>query len=444
MMRRFVRFPRPAGAHEMFWDCVPGAALRLPPANFRKPSGFREEMARDYGGLDPPAEYSPAVEILCQAYRVTSWAKNFPKTEAALREGIAQRLHLGAQIYISQHAHVLAHDAIGEVNPGEPLRTDHVMLWLSAGKPITAVAIAMLVENGKLDIDAFVSRYLPEFAQGGKEKVTVRHLLTHTGGFRGADLLPTTRSWPEMIAEICRSPIERSWVPGEKAGYQLHASWFVLAEVVRRLDGRDFSKYVREKIFEPLAMKDSWIGMPAEQFRKYGSRLAPIYNTSDGMFKLHAAWNRPENWIEPRPGSNACGPMANLGKFYESLLGFHPLLTPTTVKLFTQRQRVGMFDETFQHRVDLGLGFIINSNRYGVETVPYGYGRYASEKTFGHSGSQSSSAFADPEHGLAVAWACNGMPGELRHQKRARAINAAIYEDLGLPGATESAAEIKT
>jgi CubicO group peptidase (beta-lactamase class C family) len=64
--------------------------------------------------------------------------------------------------------------------------------------------------------------------------------------------------------------------------------------------------------------------------------------------------------------------------------------------------------------------------------MPYGYGRKASPNTFGHSGNQSSCAFADPVHRLAVAWLTNGMPGERRSQQRQRAINNAIYEDLGL------------
>ena len=107
-------------------------------------------------------------------------------------------------------------------------------------------------------------------------------------------------------------------------------------------------------------------------------------------------------------------------------------LKPATLRALTTRQRVGMFDHTFQHVLDWGLGFLINSNRYGRETVPYGYGRHCSEDTFGHSGSQCCAAFADPAHGLVVAWVFNGMPGERIHQKRARELNSVIYEDLDL------------
>ena len=61
-----------------------------------------------------------------------------------------------------------------------------------------------------------------------------------------------------------------------------------------------------------------------------------------------------------------------------------------------------------------------------------GYGGYASDEAFGHSGAQSSCAFADPARKLVVAWSCNGLPGERLHQRRAREINSAIYDDVGL------------
>jgi len=108
------------------------------------------------------------------------------------------------------------------------------------------------------------------------------------------------------------------------------------------------------------------------------------------------------------------------------------VLEPETVVVMTSPQRVGLNDRTFQHRLDWGLGFIVNSNHYGLQTVPYGFGLHASPRAFGHGGAQSSIGFADPECGLTVAWHLNGQCGEPRHQRRNRALNTAIYEDLGI------------
>ena len=69
--------------------------------------------------------------------------------------------------------------------------------------------------------------------------------------------------------------------------------------------------------------------------------------------------------------------------------------------------------------------------KYGVR-VPYSYGASSSERVVGHSGAQSSCAFMDPAHELVVAWVCNGMPGEKRHQERARLINEVIYQEAGI------------
>jgi CubicO group peptidase (beta-lactamase class C family) len=105
------------------------------------------------------------------------------------------------------------------------------------------------------------------------------------------------------------------------------------------------------------------------------------------------------------------------------------VLNPGTVVDLVKPHRVGMHDQTFKYPMDWGLGFILNTQRDPM--MPYGYGKHASQNTFGHSGSKSSCAFCDPHHQLVVAWVCNGMPAEEKHQARQRAINEAIYEDLG-------------
>jgi CubicO group peptidase (beta-lactamase class C family) len=108
------------------------------------------------------------------------------------------------------------------------------------------------------------------------------------------------------------------------------------------------------------------------------------------------------------------------------------MLSPEAVEAIVAGHRIGMYDHTFRHVMDWGLGFLLNSARYGEHTVPYGYGPHASPRTFGHGGSQCCTGFADPENGLAVAIAWNGRPGEAAHDRRLRETLAAVYEDLGL------------
>jgi CubicO group peptidase (beta-lactamase class C family) len=316
------------------------------------------------------------------------------------------------------------------------LAASDLMLWLSATKPVGAVAIGQLWERGALGLDDAVARHVPEFGARGKEKVTIRHLLTHTAGFRGAATSWGGGSWEEIIGRICQSPLEPGWAPGKKAGYHIASSWFMLGEVVRRTDGRPFERYVREAIFLPLGMRESWVGMPGEVFASYGHRIAPMYDVQKGEWDEDFAGNEEAANTMARPGANGRGPVRELGMFYEALLGGGRrgeavILRPQTVEVLVARHRVGMFDQTFRHVMDWGLGVIPNNSYHG-EAVPYGYGPHASMRAFGHSGSQSSVAFADPEHGLAVAIAFNGMPGAARHHGRMRSVLAALYEDLGL------------
>lgn len=137
-----------------------------------------------------------------------------------------------------------------------------IMNWQSTAKPVAAVAIALLVDRGLCSFEAPVCTYVPEFGCNGKGPITVWHLLTHTSGIPFCDLELLHRSppapWDEFIRVICQSKPESA--AGEKAGYHPTSSWFILGEIVRRVTGRAFDRFVREDIFEPLGMEDCFIG----------------------------------------------------------------------------------------------------------------------------------------------------------------------------------------
>ncbi|MGZ8900322.1 MAG: serine hydrolase domain-containing protein, partial [Limisphaerales bacterium] len=145
--------------------------------------------------------------------------------QLVLEEGVKRGLHLGAQLYVNFKGKIIFDFACGEARTGVPMRTDSIVQWFSSGKPLTAIAIAQLCEKGLVELAAPVSRYLPEFAQNGKGGISIEHLLTHTGGFRGADKVLSDVSWEEAIQYICEAPLEDGWVPGERAGYSTVASW---------------------------------------------------------------------------------------------------------------------------------------------------------------------------------------------------------------------------
>lgn len=364
-----------------------------------------------------------------------------PQTCSVIEQGMISGDHAGAQLYVSRGGSPVAEVALGDSRPGMPMTTDSIVLWLSSTKPIGAAAVLQLREQGLLELDDPVARHIPEFAAHGKEAVTIRHLLTHTCGFRWVDIGWPENDWNTIIALLCDAHLEKDWTPGQKAGYHPFTSWCILGELVGRVDGRKFSQYVRDEIFEPLGMADSWIGMPVEQYRRYGERIGLLSDTfaqtkaaSEPAFHRFSSERGATDCI---PGGNGHGPVRELGSFYEMLLaggevGGMQVLSRDSVAMMTSRQRVGMFDETFKHVMDWGLGVIIDSKQYETRPIPYCYGPHASPETFGHGGSQSSVGFADPAHGLVVAVVFNGTPGEPRHQRRLQQFCTALYQDLGL------------
>lgn len=331
--------------------------------------------------------------------------------------------------------------AVGNARAGVAMNPDSVNLWLSAGKPITALAVARRVAAGRLHWDDLVTRWIPEFGGGGKESVTLRHLLTHTGGFRSADTASLTGTWEESVAAACAAELESGWAVGETAGYQSNASWFILGEVLRRETGREFREVIRDEVIEPLDLGEGWFGLEPGEVKALGDRWSPMHRSGRGGVVLDAVLEDPVVVSRSRPGSGLRAPARFLCRFHAGLLQSPPDWLPRSVLAeVTGRQRVGRMDRTFQAVVDFGLGLLLNLDPPGARPMPYGYGPHAGVRTFGHSGNQSSCGFADPDVGLAAAWVCNGMPGEPLHQRRQRAVQEAIYRDLGLSGSGSGSA----
>lgn len=358
--------------------------------------------------------------------------KRLTAVRRVFEEGRTRGLHSGLQIYVSLRGEVIADGGLGTDHSGRPMDRDVLMPWLSAGKPLTAVAVLKLIEQNRLALDEPVARWIPEFASGGKDAITIRHLLTHTAGFRNVETGWPRTAWSEVIARCCETPLEDDWVPGQTAGYHIASSWFVLGELLQRATRRSFPEALRELVLDPAGMTKTWNGMPADVWFEQRDHIGVMTQFDKGK---HTAlrWHEEFCCTVPAPGSNTRGPARELGRFYECLTGYGPeLLSSEWRRQLQTRQRIGLYDRTLMHVVDFGLGVIVDSNQYGADTVPYGYGRHCSPRTFGHGGSQSSIAFADPEHGLVVACVADSRIGEGRHQKRNGGIVEAVYQDLDL------------
>jgi CubicO group peptidase (beta-lactamase class C family) len=376
--------------------------------------------------------------------RCSSSSSGVERVVALLREGIASGWHRGAQLEVRRRGFDPITVCVGESRPGIEMTPATLLPWFSCTKPFTAVAVAQLVERGAVSFDDPVAAHVPEFAAEGKAEVTIRHVLTHTGGFRAvqppADVWRL--EWDELVARICASPLEPGWVPGARAGYHPVTGFHVLGEVIQRASGRSFADYVTEEILEPLDLADSWMQLTEERYAGYGDRMGVMEETARPGGAASTPVRGMDSWRGFRrasPAGGGVGPMGDLVKLFEALLGGgaregERVLSDAMTAEIVRAHRVGMRDETFGMVIDWGLGLMVNSWHHRREPARYGYGDHASAATFGHGGQQSSLAFGDPEHGLAVALCCNGRPGEVLNHRRTQPVITALYEELGLAG----------
>src|SRR6185295_12444065 len=143
----------------------------------------------------------------------------------------------------------------------------------------TTPSIWLLIERGKIEIDAPVSRYIPEFRGGWRDEITIRHLLTHTSGLRpDLDLTPPWSGYDTAIRmAIAEEPRQR---PGFTFRYS-DINFELLGEIVKRVSGDDLDVFAKREIFEPLGMTDSGFLKSSAG----NTRIAPTEQTPEGMLR---------------------------------------------------------------------------------------------------------------------------------------------------------------
>jgi len=330
-----------------------------------------------------------------------------------LHEGVGSQ-HAGFQVYASVHGSTVLDAAGGEARPGVDMDPDSVTLWFSAGKPVTAVAIAQLWERGLIGLDDRVVEYIPSFG-AGKGDTTLRHVLTHTSGFPYADDSLHPGNWEGTVDTIARSPA--LWKAGSSAGYHGTSGHIVLGEIVRVVDGRPITTYARQEIFEPLGMDDSFVSLDHDDVVRLGERLAVIDDRAvrDSGLEFDQ-FNTEPVLTAVSPGNTCRGPARELGYLFETLVGGgersgRRILQPATVEAMIACHRRGIVDQTFAankrphdrwgHEFPWGLGVELDGNG--------DIGTLNSPRVFASSGAFSSVAFGDPEVGLVGVIVTTGL-----------------------------------
>ena len=337
---------------------------------------------------------------------------------------IAQGLHPGAGLAV-YHCGRLALDLWGGLADdaaGVPVAADTMFILYSSTKPLAAACLHILWERGQLDWDDKVAYYWPGFAKHGKDAVTIRHILTHRGGFPET---PPELSWDrwqdwDYVVE-CMEDIIPDYPAGQIMAYHPRNFGWVIGELVRRIDGRHIGAFLRAEIIAPLALADGYVGLPPE----LEHRVSRIHAMEDcdrpGMIR---PYNRPEVHQAVHPAGGGIFTARDLARFYAMLANAGELdgvriLKPETVAEVTRLQSEAN-DFSLGARMRRSLGFVLDDNRMGASPTGEGAG------TFGHGGAGTSVGWADPALSLAVAYITNGFRASATNNPRLAAISRAV------------------
>ncbi len=173
----------------------------------------------------------------------------------------------GATALLMRDGEVLFRGAVGQANLelGVPMQPDHVLRIGSITKQFTAAAILLLQEQGRLDVDDDITRYLPDFDTQGAE-ITIAQLLSHTSGifsftdipgyWRG-DLIRNDVTVDELVALFADKPMQ--FAPGTRFAYS-NSGYTLLGLIIERVSGKSYAEFLRSEIFEPLGTNDTQYG----------------------------------------------------------------------------------------------------------------------------------------------------------------------------------------
>lgn len=316
----------------------------------------------------------------------------------AVREG----RETGIQVAVYRCGKLIVDAWAGTADPESdlPVNGDTLFPVFSCSKGIAATVIHILVERGILDYDAPIAQYWPEFAQNGKEKITLRHALAHTAGLpqmpEGIGPEDVSR-WDFMCDAVSRlKPISG---PGERQKYHAITYSWLVGEVACRATGKSFPQLLEEEISRPLGLKNVYIGLP-ENVTAPVATLAepgvqPMLPGPSGADAIPLSLQPLCDWMNRADAQRGCVPASSgvmsargMAAHYAAVLpgGLNgvELIPPARLALAVEPQIPWGLEEYGPR----GLGYALNGN-FG-------------ESGFGHGGYGGSNGFANPQAGLAV------------------------------------------
>ena len=345
-------------------------------------------------------------------------ASGYEPVRAAFEQNFASGKELGAHFAVYRDGAPLVDlwggsaDEAGTV----PIAENTLYTLMSTTKGLTSMCIAMLVDRGKLDYEASVATYWPEFAAQGKGAVTVGELMSHQAGLTGPRGPSTIEDFYEHKALAARLAAQEPFFRPGNWGYHSMTLGTLADELVRRTDGRTVGRFFADEIASKLKI-DAFMGLPATEEHRAATMVSAMDPNSLGFDIPNPAaaaasstsgsrpWgpNQANGRAHGLPAGGGTSNARNLAKLYAHLVrsdqsGVTPLISKAVLKQAT-RARIAGIDQCGGELGRYAAGFRLNeAGRYGPNP-----------ESFGHPGYGGSVGFADPTRRLGISYTPNRM-----------------------------------
>lgn len=319
-----------------------------------------------------------------------------------------------------------------------PWEEDTIVNVYSSTKPMAALCALLLADRGEIDFYEPVKTYWPEFAQNGKAKVEVRHIMSHSAGLSGMDEPmqgEDVYDWDRMVGALARQA--PWWEPGTASGYHAMTQGHLIGEVVRRVTGQSIGNFFRTELAEPLSA-DFHIGTGTEHHHRIGELIPPESGPAEmangdsiaartfANPAVDALASRTDGWRQAEiPAANGHGNARSLVRVQSLVANGGSVFGK---RLMSEEGCRVIFDEQ-SNGPDLVLGVPIRFGMgYGLtsELVPMG----PNEHICYWGGWGGSSIVVDQDARLCVSYVMNKMEADLLGDQRGFKLLQAAYQSL--------------
>jgi CubicO group peptidase (beta-lactamase class C family) len=373
----------------------------------------------------------------------------FTAVRRAFEENFGERGELGAAVAVTVGGRTVV-DLWGgwaDAAHSRPWERDTLVnVWSTAKGPV-ALCAHILADRGLLDLEAPVAAYWPEFAAAGKEKVLVRHLLSHRAGLAGLrepHSLEQLRDWELTTQRLAAA--EPWWEPGTRSGYHALTYGHLVGEVIRRVSGLRPGAFLAREVTGPLGV-DFRIGLPEQDADRVAELIPPEVPASSEQAAVFAqlapaaiaALTNPAvsaaeantaGWRAAEiPAANGHGTARAVAGLYgvfagRGSYGGRRLLSPEAAERVREGQgscRDLVLGAGFEHETEVGLGLWLSGPDGSYGPNP---------RAFGHDGFGGSCGLADPEAGVSLGYVMNRMGPRIANDPRKMALVDALYGAL--------------